>query len=142
MKWYWFQTYVLWPISIIFYTFIYFMFDKIDLQAIPFDTGKISKYINTLIPINIFLSLLLIYFFHNKKSLSIQFFIISHIILVIISYLFLTFQLISFLRRLTYFLILFTLIEEKKSLSIKSKSMTLKVLVHSVNYKTNSERLN
>ena len=88
MKWYWVQTYVLWPISIIFYTFIYFMFDKIDLQAIPFDTGKISKYINTLIPINIFLSLLLIYFFHNKKSLSIQFFIISHIILVIISYLF------------------------------------------------------
>ena len=88
MKWYWFQTYVLWPISIIFYAFIYIMFDKIDLQAIPFDTGKISKYINTLIPINIFLSILLIYFFHNKKSLSIQFFIISHIILVIISYLF------------------------------------------------------
>ena len=25
MKWYWFQTYILWPSSIIFYAFIYFM---------------------------------------------------------------------------------------------------------------------
>ena len=50
MKWYWFQTYILWPFSIVFYTFIYFMSgiiaDGIDVSDIPIDTSNAETFIN------------------------------------------------------------------------------------------------
>ena len=92
MKWYWFQTYILWPSSIVFYAFIYFMSgiiaDGIDVSDIPIDTSNAETFINYLIPINILHSLLLIYLFHTKSHLSLKFFIVSNITLVITSYLF------------------------------------------------------
>ena len=92
MKWYRFQTYILWPSSLVFYTLTYFMsgimMDEANLNDIPFDTNYIDPIVNYLIPINILHSLFLIYLFHIKSHLSLKFFIVSNIILVIASYLF------------------------------------------------------
>ena len=92
MKWYRFQTYILWPSSLVFYTFTYFMsgimMDEANLNDIPFDTSYIDPIVSYLIPINMLHSLLLIYLFHMKSHLSLKFFIVSNIILVIASYLF------------------------------------------------------
>ena len=92
MKWYRFQTYILWPSSLVFYTLTYLMsgimMDKANLNDIPFDTSYIDAIVNYLIPINMLHSLLLIYLFHIKSHLSLKFFIVSNIILVIASYLF------------------------------------------------------
>ena len=92
MKWYRFQTYILWPSSLVFYTLTYFMsgimIDGIIVNDIPFDTNYIDAIVNYLIPINILHSLLLIYLFHIKSPLSLKFFIVSNIILGIASYLF------------------------------------------------------
>ena len=92
MKWYWFQIYILWPTSIVFYAFIYFMSaisaDGINVSDIRIDTSNAETFINYLIPINILHSLLLIYLFHSKSHLSLKFLIVSNIILVISSYLF------------------------------------------------------
>ena len=92
MKWYRFQTYILWPSSLVFYTLTYFMsgimIDGIIVNDIPFDTNYIDAIVNYLIPINILHSLLLIYLFHIKSHLSLKFFIVSNIILGIACYLF------------------------------------------------------
>ena len=92
MKWYKFQTYVLWPSSLVFYAFAYFIFgtitDRIDFSDIPFDTSKTDAIINYFIPIKLLQNLLLIYLFHIKSHLSLKFLIVSNIILVISSYLF------------------------------------------------------
>ena len=92
MKWYWFQTYILWPSSLVFYTLTYYMsgimMDEANLNDIPFDVSYIDAIVNYLIPINILHSLLLIYLFHTKSHLSLKFFIVSNITLVITSYLF------------------------------------------------------
>ena len=92
MKWYRFQTYILWPSSLVFYTLTYFMsgimMDEANLNDIPFDTSYIDPIVNYLIPINILHSLFLIYLFHIKSHLSLKFFIVSNIVLVIASYLF------------------------------------------------------
>ena len=92
MKWYRFQTYILWPSSLVFYTLTYFMsgimMDEANLNDIPFDTSYIDPIVNYLIPINMLHSLLLIYLFHIKSHLSLKFFIVSNITLVITSYLF------------------------------------------------------
>ena len=92
MKWYRFQTYILWPSSLVFYTLTYFMsgimMDEANLNDIPFDTSYIDPIVNYLIPINMLHSLLLIYLFHIKSHLSLKFFIVSNIVLVIASYLF------------------------------------------------------
>ena len=92
MKWYRFQTYILWPSSLVFYTLTYFMsgimMDEANLNDIPFDTSYIDPIVNYLIPINMLQSLLLIYLVHIKSHLSLKFFIVSNIILVIASYLF------------------------------------------------------
>ncbi len=72
MKWYRFQTYILWPSSLVFYTLTYFMsgimIDGIIVNDIPFDINYIDAIVNYLIPINILHSLLLIYLFHIKSS--------------------------------------------------------------------------
>ena len=92
MKWYRFQTYIMWPSSLVFYTLTYFMsgimMDEANLNDIPFDTSYIDPIVNYLIPINMLHSLLLIYLFHIKSHLSLKFFIVSNIVLVIASYLF------------------------------------------------------
>ena len=92
MKWYRFQTYIMWPSSLVFYTLTYFMsgimMDEANLNDIPFDASYIDAIVNYLIPINILHSSLLIYLFHIKSHLSLKFFIVSNIILVIASYLF------------------------------------------------------
>ena len=92
MKWYRFQTYVLWPSTLVLYAFMYFMFgiivEGLDVSDIPIDTSNADVFINYLIPINILHSSLLIYLFHIKSHLSLKFFIVSNIILVIASYLF------------------------------------------------------
>ncbi len=92
MKWYWFQTYILWPSSLVFYAFTYFMggmiIDEADVNDIPFDTKYADAIVNYLIPINILRVLLLIYLFHIKSHLSLKFFIVSTVTLVITSYLF------------------------------------------------------
>ena len=92
MKWYWFQTYILWPSSLVFYTLTYYMsgimMDEANLNDIPFDVSYIDAIVNYLIPINILHSLLLIYLFYTKSHLSLKFFIVSNITLVITSYLF------------------------------------------------------
>ena len=92
MEWYWFQTYILWPSSLVFYTLTYFMsgiiMDEVNLNDIPIDTSNPETFINYLIPINMLHSLLLIYLFHTKSHLSLKFFIVSNITLVITSYLF------------------------------------------------------
>ena len=92
MKWYRFQTYILWPSRLVFYAFMYFMsgimMDEANLNDIPFDTSYIDPIVNYLIPINMLHSLLLIYLFHIKSHLSLKFFIVSNIVLVIASYLF------------------------------------------------------
>ena len=92
MKWYRFQTYLLWPSSLIFYAFMYFMFgiiaDGIDVSDISIDTSDADVFINYLIPIKFLHNLILIYLFHTKSHLSLKFFIVSNIILVVASYLF------------------------------------------------------
>ena len=92
MKWYRFQTYILWPSSLVFYTLTYFMsgimMDEVNLNNIPFDISYIDPIVNYLIPINILQRTFLIYLFHIKSHLSLKFFIVSNIILVIASYLF------------------------------------------------------
>ena len=92
MKWYRFQTYILWPSSLVFYAFIYFMSgimrDNIDVIDIPIDTSNADVFINYLIPIKFLHNLILIYLFHLKRHLSLKFFIVSNIILVIASHLF------------------------------------------------------
>ena len=92
MKWYRFQTYILWPSSLVFYTLTYFMsgimIDGIIVNDIPFDTNYIHAIVNYLIPIKLLHNLILIYLFHMKSRLSLKFFIVSNIILVIASYLF------------------------------------------------------
>ena len=92
MKWHRFQTYILWPSSLVFYTLTYFMsgimIDGIIVNDIPFDTSYIDPIVNYLIPINMLHSLLLIYLFHIKSHLGLKFFIVSNIILVIASNLF------------------------------------------------------
>ena len=92
MKWYRFQTYILWPSSLVFYAFIYFMSgimrDNIDFSDIPIDTSNADVFINYLIPIKLLHNLILIYLFHIKSHLSLKFFIVSNIILGIASYLF------------------------------------------------------
>ena len=71
MKWYRFQTYVLWPSTLVFYAFMYFMFgiivDGIDVSDIPIDTSNADVFINYLIPIKLLHNLILIYLFHIKK---------------------------------------------------------------------------
>ena len=92
MKWYRFQTYILWPSSLVFYAFMYFMFgmiaDGIDVSDITIDTSNAGVFINYLIPIKLLHNLIFIYLFHIKSHLSLKFFIVSNIILVIASYLF------------------------------------------------------
>ena len=92
MQWSRFQTYILWPSSLVFYAFMYFMFgmiaDGIDVSDISIDTSNADVFINYLIPIKFLHSLILIYLFHKKSNLSLKFFIVSNIILVIASYLF------------------------------------------------------
>ena len=92
MKWYRFQTYILWPFSLVFYAFMYLMSgiirDNIDVSDIPIDTSNADVFINYLIPIKLLHNLILIYLFHIKSHLSLKFFILSNIILVIASYLF------------------------------------------------------
>ena len=62
--------------------------DEADVNDIPFDINYADAIVNYLIPINILHSLLLIYLFHTKSHLSLKFFIVSNITLVITSYLF------------------------------------------------------
>ena len=62
--------------------------DEANLNDIPFDISYIDTIVNYLIPINMLHSLLLIYLFHTKSHLSLKFFIVSNITLVITSYLF------------------------------------------------------
>ena len=62
--------------------------DGIDVSDIPIDTNNAETFVNYLIPINILHSFLLIYLFHIKSHLSLKFFIVSNITLVITSYLF------------------------------------------------------
>jgi len=62
--------------------------DGIDVRDIPLDKSSAETFINFLIPINILHSLLLIYLFHTKSHLSLKFFMVSNIALVITSYLF------------------------------------------------------
>ena len=62
--------------------------DEANLNDIPFDTSYIDPIVNYWIPINVLHSLLLIYLFHTKSHLSLKFFIVSNITLVITSYLF------------------------------------------------------
>ena len=62
--------------------------DGIVASEIPIDTSNAKAFINYLIPINILHSLLLIYLFHARSHLSLKFFIVSNITLVITSYLF------------------------------------------------------
>ena len=92
MKWYKFQTYVLWPSSLVFYAFTYFIFgtitDRVDFSDMPFDTSKIDPIINYFIPIKLLQYLLLIYLFHIKSHLSLKSLIVSNIILMIAGYLF------------------------------------------------------
>ena len=92
MKWYRFQTYILWPSSLVLYAFMYFMFgiiaDGIDVSDIPIDTSNADVFINYLIPIKLLHNLILIYLFHKKSHLSLKFFIVSNIILMIAGYLF------------------------------------------------------
>ncbi len=92
MKWYRFQTYILWPSSLVFYAFMYLMSgiirDNIDVSDIPIDTSNADVFINYLIPIKLLHNLILIYLFHVKSHLSLKFFIASNIILVIAGYLF------------------------------------------------------
>ena len=92
MKWYRFQTYILWPSSLVFYAFMYLMSgiirDNIDVSYIPIDTSNADVFINYLIPIKLLHNLILIYLFHVKSHLSLKFFIVSNIILAIASYLF------------------------------------------------------
>ena len=92
MKWYRFQTYILWPFSLVFYAFMYLMSgiirDNIDVSDIPIDTSNADVFINYLIPIKLLHNLILIYLFHVKSHLSLKFFIVSNIILVIAGYLF------------------------------------------------------
>ena len=92
MKWYRFQTYILWPSSLVFYAFMYLMSgiirDNIDVSDIPIDTSNADVFINYLIPIKLLHNLILIYLFHVKSHLSLKFFIVSNIILAIASYLF------------------------------------------------------
>ena len=92
MKWYRFQTYILWPSSLVFYAFMYLMSgiirDNIDVSDIPIDTSIADVFINYLIPIKLLHNLILIYLFHVKSHLSLKFFIVSNIILVVASYLF------------------------------------------------------
>ena len=92
MKWYRFQTYILWPSSLVFYAFMYFIFgmiaDGVDISDISIDTSSADVFINYLIPIKFLHNLILIYLFHKKSHLSLKFFIVSNIILVIASYLF------------------------------------------------------
>ena len=52
------------------------------------DISNTETFINYLIPIKILHSLLLIYLFHTKSHLSLKFFIVSNMTLVIASYLF------------------------------------------------------
>jgi len=91
MKWYKFQTYILWPSSLVFYALVYFIFgviaDNIDFSDIPFDTSKTDLIINYLIPIKLLQNLLLIYLFHIKSHLSLKFLIVSYIIFMIAGYL-------------------------------------------------------
>ena len=91
MKWYKFQTYILWPSSLVFYALVYFIFgviaDNIDFNDIPFDTSKTDLIINYLIPIKLLQNLLLIYLFHIKSHLSLKFLIVSYIIFMIAGYL-------------------------------------------------------
>ena len=92
MKWYRFQTYILWPSSLVFYAFMYLMSgiirDNIDVSDLPIDTSNADVFINYLIPIKLLHNLILIYLFHVKSHLSLKFFILSNITLVITSYLF------------------------------------------------------
>ena len=88
MKWYKFQTYVLWPSSLIIYALTYLMFDGIDFSDAPFDTIYLDEIVGYLIPLHILHSLLLIYLFHKKSHLSLKFFIMSSITLTTVSYLF------------------------------------------------------
>ena len=62
--------------------------DEANLNDVPFDRSYIDPIVSYLIPINMLHSLLLIYLFHIKSHLSLKFFIVSNIILVIASYLF------------------------------------------------------
>ena len=121
MKWYRFQTYILWPSSLVFYAFIYFMSgimrDNIDVIDIPIDTSNADVFINYLIPIKFLHNLILIYLFHLKSHLSLKFFIVSNIILVIASHLFfLEFRLIYSTSFPIWFLISFIIIKEKRFL--------------------------
>ena len=92
MKWYRFLVYILWPSSLVFYAIMYFMFgiiaDGIDVSDISIDTSNADVFINYLIPIKFLHNLILMHLFHKKSHLSLKFFIISNIILVIASYLF------------------------------------------------------
>ena len=120
MKWYRFQTYILWPSSMVFYALIYFMSgimrDNIDVSDIPIDTSNADEFINYLIPIKLLHNLILIYLFHIKSHLSLKFFIVSNIILVIASYLFLEFLLMYSTSCPIWFLISFIIIKEKSFL--------------------------
>ena len=64
------------------------MRDNIDFSDIPIDTSNADVFINYLIPIKLLHNLILIYLFHMKSRLSLKFFIVSNIILVIAGYLF------------------------------------------------------
>ena len=87
--------------------------DEANVNDIPFDTNYADAIVNYLIPINILLVLLLINLFHFKSHLSLKFFIVSTVTLVITSYLFFGIPIDVFYIIPIWFLISFITIKEK-----------------------------
>ena len=85
------HTYFGTPVLNFLYFFIFYgdiIINEADINDMPYDTSYADVIINYLIPVNFLHSLLLIYLFHAKSHLSLKFFIVSNITLVIKSYLF------------------------------------------------------
>ena len=87
--------------------------DEANVNDIPFDTNYADTIVNYLMPINILLVLLLINLFHFKSHLSLKFFIVSTVTLVITSYLFFGIPIDVFYIIPIWFLISFITIKEK-----------------------------
>ena len=62
--------------------------DGLDVNDIPIDTSNAEVLFNYLISIKMLHNLMLVYLFYIKSHISLKFFIVSNIILVIASYLF------------------------------------------------------
>ena len=99
--------------------------DEADVNDIPFDTNYADAIVNYLIPINILLVLLLINLFHFKSHISLKFFIVSTVTLVITSYLFFGIPIDVFYIIPIWFLISFITIKEKKSSYIESNKASV-----------------